>query len=85
MVFPIVGQALVEGTVFLGSDVLRVTSPDGLGLVELLVLDGLLLDLLGLLGLFFLLIIDLLDFGLILGVFLFGLLLILDLLLTRSD
>ena len=44
MVFPVVGQALVEGAVFLWRDVGGVASPDGLGLVELLDLDGLLLD-----------------------------------------
>ena len=66
MVFPVVGQALVERAIFLGSNVAWVASPDGLHLVELLVLDGLLLDLLGLLvfGLL-VLVFDLLDLGLV--------------------
>lgn len=63
MVFPVVSQALVERTVLLGSDVGGVASPDGLGLVELLVGGLGLLDLLGLL-LLVLVFIDLLDFGL---------------------
>ena len=49
MVFPVVRQTFVERTILLGRDVRRVARPDGLGLVKLLVLDGLLLDLLGLL------------------------------------
>ena len=56
-----------------------VAGPDGLRLVQLLVLDGLLLDLLGLLLLFLLLIVDLLDLRLVLRL-LGGLLLVLDLL-----
>ena len=70
VLFPVVGQALVEGTVLLRSDILRVTRPDRLRLVELLVLDGLLLDLLGLLLLLVILIINLLDLGLV-TIFLF--------------
>ncbi len=49
VVLPVVRQALVERGVLLLSDLLRVARPDRLGLVELLVLDGRLLDLLGLL------------------------------------
>ena len=56
MLLPVVRQALVERGVLLGSDVRGVTGPDGLCLVELLVLDGLLLDLLGLLLLLFVLV-----------------------------
>ena len=56
MVLPVVGQALVEGRVLLWSDITRVASPERLGLVELLVLNGLLLDLLGLLLLLFILV-----------------------------
>ena len=55
MVLPVVGEGLVEGSVLLLVDVLRVTSPDGLLLVQLLLLDAGLLDLLGLLLLFLLL------------------------------
>src|SRR3569833_1925852 len=68
MVLPIVGERLVEGGVLLRGDVLGITSPDGLLLVELLLLDLGLLDLLGLLLLllvFFLVIIYLLDLGLL--------------------
>ena len=56
VVFPIVGQALIEGRVLLWSDITRVASPERLGLVQLLVLNGLLLDLLGLLLLLFILV-----------------------------
>ena len=49
VVLPVVGQALVESAVLLLSDLGGVASPDGLGLVELLVLNLGLLDLLGLL------------------------------------
>merc|ERR1712072_1208030 len=49
VVLPVIGERLVEGTVLLLADVLRVTCPDGLGLVELLFLNLALLDLLGLL------------------------------------
>lgn len=49
MVLPVVGERLVEGSVLLGGDVLRVTGPQGLGLVKNLLLLGLLLDLLCLL------------------------------------
>ncbi len=47
VVFPVVGQALVEGAVFLWRDIGGVASPDGLGLVEFLVRGLLFLDLLG--------------------------------------
>lgn len=40
MVLPIVGEGLVEGRVLLGGDVLGVSGPERLGLVELLVLGG---------------------------------------------
>ena len=53
VVLPIIGQALVECAVFLGSDLRRVASPDRLGLVELFVFNGLLLNLFGLLLLIF--------------------------------
>ena len=79
----LLGQALVESTVFLLGDIGRVAGPDGLGLVEFLLLNLGLLDSLGLL-LFLLLIIDLLDLGLlIVTLLLLGLLSILigDLLL----
>jgi hypothetical protein len=48
VVFPVVGQALVERTVLLVIDVLRVTSPDGFRLVKLFIRHLFLLDLLGL-------------------------------------
>lgn len=69
MVFPVVGQALIERTVLFGGDVRGVAGPDGFGLVELLVGGLGLLDLLGLflLGLVFL-ILDFLDLGLVLVV-----------------
>jgi hypothetical protein len=38
VLFPVIGKGLVEFTVLLLRDVVRVTGPDGLGLVELLVL-----------------------------------------------
>ena len=79
VLLPVVSQALVEGGVLLLGDLLRVTRPDGLRLVELLILDLLLLDLLCLLGL--LLVIDLLDLGLLFTlIFLRLCLIILDLL-----
>jgi hypothetical protein len=46
MVLPVVGKRLVEGTILLLRDVVRVTRPDRLRLVELLVDLALLLDLL---------------------------------------
>lgn len=80
VLFPVVGQALVERGVLLGSNVGGVASPDGLGLVELLVLGGLLLNLLGLLGLLLVLILDLFDLVLLAG----DLLIVLDLLHSAS-
>lgn len=70
MILPVVGQALVEGSILLGSDILRIAGPDGLGLVKLLVGNLLLLDLLLLLFLALLLLLDLLNLGL-LALFLF--------------
>jgi len=75
MFFPVVGQALVESAILVGSDILWVPRPDGLGLVELLVLGGDLLNLLHLLRFFF--VVNLLDLGL--------LLLVLDLFLVVFD
>ena len=70
VVFPVVRQALVEGTVLFLSDLVGVASPDGLCLVELLVLDSLLLDRLLLLTLLFLLVfVDLLDLRFLLVLF----------------
>lgn len=77
VVLPIVGEGLVEGSILLLSDVLRVASPDGLLLVELLLLDLGLLDLLGLGLLLLLIIVDLLDLGLLVVTVLGGLLSIL--------
>ena len=64
VVFPIVGQALVEGRVLLWSDITGVASPERLGLVELLVLNSLLLDFLGLL-LLLLILVDFFDLRLL--------------------
>ena len=69
VLFPIVRQALVEGSVLLLGDIAGVTSPDRLRLVELLVGDFLLLDLLGLL-LLVLIFVNLFDLGLLLGLIL---------------
>lgn len=80
VVLPVVGERLVEGTVLLLGDVGGVTSPERLGLVELLVLDSLLLDLLGLL-LLLLILVDFLDLGLVLLIGLSLDFVILDLLL----
>jgi hypothetical protein len=60
VLFPVICQALVEGAVLVGSDVLRVSSPKRLRLVELFIFCFLLLDLLCLLWL--LLIINFFDF-----------------------
>lgn len=66
MVFPVVGQALVEGAVLLRGDIRRVARPDGLRLVELLVRRLLLLDLLLLLVLgLVLVVLDLFDLRLL--------------------
>ena len=67
VLLPVVSQALVERSVLLRGNLRRVARPDGLRLVELLVLNGLLLDLLGLLLLILLLIVDFLDLGLLLA------------------
>lgn len=68
MVLPVVGQALVERTILLGSDLAWVTSPERLSLVELFICCLGFLDLL--LGLLFLVffIINFFDLGL-LGIF----------------
>ena len=66
VLLPVVGQALVEGGVLFLVDIVGVTSPDGLGLVELLVGGLGLLDLLGLLLLGLVLVLDFLDLGLVL-------------------
>jgi hypothetical protein len=77
MVFPIVGQALVEGAVLFWSDVRWVTSPDGFRLVELLVGGLLLLDLFGFLLFLVLFIVDFLNLGLLFFIFFFLLLFLL--------
>ena len=82
VVLPMIGERLVKGAVLILGDVCGVARPDGLGLVELLVLGGLLLDLLGLLGLVLVLIVDLLDLRVLLVL---SLLLILNLLLRVTS
>lgn len=74
VVFPVVRQALVEGTVLLLSNLGGVASPERLSLVELFVLDGLLLD--GLLFLLVFVLIDFLDLGLLAFLLLLGLFLV---------
>jgi hypothetical protein len=69
VLFPVVGQALVERTIFVSSDVLWIPRPNGLGLVELLVLDRDFFNLLRLLWLFFVLVFNFFDLGLLLVVF----------------
>ena len=76
VVLPVVGERLVEGGVLLLGDVGGVASPDGLGLVQLLLLDLALLDGLGLLLLLLLVLVDLLDLGLLLLILVLGLLLL---------
>ena len=49
VILPVVGKALVELSVLLVCDVVRVPGPDWLGLVQLLLVNVLLLDLLFLL------------------------------------
>ena len=71
VLLPIVGQALIEGTVLFRGDILRVPRPDRLGLVELLVFDSDFLDLFRLLWL--LLVVDLLDLGFLFLVLFFNL------------
>lgn len=80
---PVVGDALVEGIVLLGGDIIGLTHPDGLLVVEELPLRGDLLDLLGLLLLLavFLLVGHVLDLGGITLLFLFLLFVVGDLLL----
>ena len=78
MVFPVVGQALVERGVLLCGDVRGVACPNGLRFVEFLVGNLSFLDLLGLLFLL-LILVDLLNLGLLLIIFNFFLV-ILDLL-----
>lgn len=68
VVFPVVAQTLVEGRVLFIGNVLGVSGPEGLGSVELLVLDLGLSDLLGLLGL--VVVLDLLDLGRLVGILL---------------
>jgi hypothetical protein len=58
VVFPVVGERLVERSILLVCDVCRIPSPDRLGLVELFLL---LLDLLDFLGLLFLLLFVFID------------------------
>jgi hypothetical protein len=70
VVLPVVGERLVERRVLLGGDVLGVSSPEGLGLVELLVLNSNLLNLLGLLLLGLVLVLDLLNLVLLLDLLL---------------
>ena len=62
MLFPVVCQALVKSAILVRSDILWVSRPERLGLVELFILGGDLLNLLRLLGLFF--VVNLLDLGL---------------------
>ena len=83
VVLPVIRKALVERAVLLLSNVVRVTSPDRLRLIEFLVNLRLLLNLLGLLLFLVFLIIYLLNLGLvsIFSILLsLGLILILDLL-----
>lgn len=49
MIFPVVGKALVEFGVFLVRDVIRISCPNWLGLVQLLIFRVFLLNLLRLL------------------------------------
>ena len=82
MIFPVIGQALVERAILLLGDVTGITSPERLRLVKLLILYGLLLDLLGLLFLI-LVLINFLNLGLLtLLFFLLLSLIIFDLLYT---
>ena len=80
MLFPVVGQALIERTVLVRSDVLGVPRPDGLGLVELFVLNFDLLDLLLFLWLLLVLVFDFLYLGLFFVILDFFFFVILDLL-----
>ena len=81
VLFPIVGEGLVERGILILGDVVGLSHPDGLGLVELLVLVG---DLLYLLLLFVLLLLGLLlDLGLI--VLLLGIVFLFVLMFGLSD
>ena len=62
VVLPVIGQALIEGRVLLGLDVVGVAGPDRLRLVQLFVLDLFLLDLFLLLVLRFFGFVFILDF-----------------------
>jgi len=85
VVFPVVSQALVESGVLFLSNVIGVTRPDGLGLVQLFGRGFNFLDLLRLLLLgFVFFIFDFLNLGLLL-VFLGFFLFVLDLLRYRSS
>jgi hypothetical protein len=69
VILPVVGQRLVELSILLIADIVRGPGPDGLGLVQLLVLCVLLLDLLFLLlvlVLVLLLVLHILNLGLLL-------------------
>ncbi len=70
VLFPVVSQALVEGTVLLWGDIGWVASPDGLGLVELFVGNLLLLDFLRLLLFLLFVFINFFDLGLLALIFL---------------
>jgi hypothetical protein len=90
VVFPVVGQALVERAVLLRLDVLGIACPDRLRLVELLVSRLRLLDLLSLLFLgLVILVLDFFDLGLLLVLLYFLLFFILNFLknqgLARKD
>jgi hypothetical protein len=63
MVFPVVGEGLVEFSIIFRLDIFRVTGPQGLGLVKLLVFSDGLLDSLLLLFLLIILIGDFLNLG----------------------
>mmetsp|Transcript_1825 Transcript_1825/g.3298 ORF Transcript_1825/g.3298 Transcript_1825/m.3298 type:complete len:301 (+) Transcript_1825:1307-2209(+) len=66
MLFPVVGDRLVERYIFILCDIIRLAHPDGLHVVEVLPLMADLLDLLGLLLLLSFVLIDFLNLGLIL-------------------
>merc|ERR1712176_1753006 len=66
VLLPVVGDGLVERSVLILGDVIRLAHPDGLHVVEVVPLMADLLDLLGLLFLLLLLVlVDLLDLGLV--------------------
>jgi hypothetical protein len=65
VIFPVIGQALVERCILLLGDIAGIASPDGFGLVELLVGSLGFFDLLGLLLFLLILIFDLLDLGIL--------------------